>query len=104
MQKDYPNFQELNAEILAISVEGPSPGQRVSNLLDLQYPLLSDADHQVTDQYGVYNLLGDTLATPSVFVIDLEGVIRWEYIGQSSGDRPSSEMILEQVRSLLLSE
>lgn len=104
MQKDYPNFQELNAEILAISVEGPGPGQRVSNLLDLQYPLLSDADHQVTDQYGVYNLLGDTLATPSVFVIDLEGVIRWEYIGQSSGDRPSNEMILEQVRSLSLSQ
>jgi len=104
LQKDYPNFQELNAEILAISVEGPSPGQRVSNLLDLQYPLLSDADHQVTDQYGVYNLLGDTLATPSVFVIDLEGVIRWQYMGQSSGDRPSNEMILEQVRSLSLSQ
>lgn len=104
MQKDYPNFQELNAEILAISVEDPGPGQHVSNLLDLQYPLLSDADHQVTDQYGVYNLLGDTLATPSVFVIDLEGVIRWEYIGQSSGDRPSNEMILEQVRSLSLSQ
>lgn len=104
MQKDYPNFQELNAEILAISVEGPAPGQHVSNLLDLQYPVLSDADHQVTDQYGVYNLLGDTLATPSVFVIDLEGIIRWEYVGQSTGDRPSNKTTLEQLRSLSLSQ
>ncbi len=100
MQEDYPTFQELNAEILAISVEGPDPGQHVSKLLDLQYPLLSDADHQVTDLYGVYNLLGDSLATPSVFLIDLDGIVSWEYVGQDSRDRPSNAMILEQLRSL----
>lgn len=100
MQADYASFQELNAEILSISVEESAAGQRVSDLLDLQYPVLSDADRQVTDQYGVYNLLGDSLATPSVFIIDLEGIIRWDYVGQSASDRPSNQMILEQLRSL----
>ncbi len=100
MQQDYQRFQQLNAEILAISVQGPDVGQYVSNLLDLQYPVLSDADHRVTDQYGVYNLLGDSLATPAVFVMDLDGIVRWEYIGQNTGDRPSNEMILEQLTSL----
>ncbi len=104
MQEDYPSFQQLNGEILAISVEGRDIGQHLSNLLGLLYPVLSDADHQVTDQYGVYDLLGDKLATPSVFVIDLEGVIRWEYIGQDTRDRPSNQMILEQLSSLRLSE
>jgi len=94
----------LNAEILAISVEGREMGQHVSDLLDLQYPVLSDPDHQVTDRYGVYNLLGDKLATPSVFLIDLEGIMRWEYIGQDTSDRPSNEMILEQLSNLPLSE
>ncbi len=100
MQQDYQRFQQLNAEILAISVQGPDVGQYVSNLLGLQYPVLSDADHRVTDQYGVYNLLGDSLATPAVFVMDLDGIVRWEYIGQNTGDRPSNEMILEQLSSL----
>ena len=100
MQADYPSFQELNAEILAISVEDSPVGQHVSDLLDLQYPVLSDADHRVTGQYGVYNLLGDSLAAPSVFIIDLEGIIRWEYVGQSTSDRPSNQTILEQLRSL----
>jgi len=104
LQEDYPSFQQLNAEILAISVEGPEIGQYVSDLLNLRYPVLSDADHQVTDQYGVYNLLGDKLATPSVFVIDLERVIRWEYVGQDTGDRPSNQMILEQLNNSRLSE
>jgi peroxiredoxin len=100
LQRDYSDFQQLNAELLAISVEGAEKGQSVSDLLDLQYPVLSDPDHRVVDQYGVYNLLGDELATPSVFLIDLEGIIRWEYVGQDTRDRPSNEMILEQLGKL----
>ncbi len=102
MQEDYSKFVELNAQILAISVEEPPIGQYVMELLDIAYPILSDPQHEVVDQYGVYNLLGDSVATPSVFVIDTEGVIRWTYVGQSSGDRPSNEMILEQLRPLTL--
>lgn len=98
MQDDYLRFEELNAEILAISVEDADVGRYVSNLLELQYPISADLEHRVVDLYGVYNLLGDSLATPSVFVIDRDGVIRWKYVGQSSSDRPTNEMILEQVR------
>jgi peroxiredoxin len=104
LQEEYTRFTELNAEILAISVEGPEMGQYVSDLIGLQYPVLSDADHSVVEQYGVYNLLGDSLATPSVFVIDLDGVIRWAYVGQSSGDRPPNETILEQVGLMVPAE
>jgi len=104
LQGEYPRFQQLNAEILAVSVEYLEMAQYVSDLLDLQFPVLSDPDHQATDQYGVYNLLGDELATPSVFVIDLEGVIRWEYVGQDTRDRPSNELILEQLSDLPLSQ
>jgi len=98
LQDDYLRFEELNAEILAISVEDADVGRYVSNLLELQYPISADLEHRVVDLYGVYNLLGDSLATPSVFVIDRDGVIRWKYVGQSSSDRPTNEMILEQVR------
>ncbi len=100
MQTDYHKFEALNAEILAISVEDAAIGRRVTELLQLQYPVLADVKHEVVSLYGVYNLLGDFLATPSVFVVDHQGVIRWEYVGQSRGDRPTNEMILEQLRLL----
>jgi peroxiredoxin len=100
LQEDYPQFQALDTEILAISVEDASSGQHVSELLELQFPVIPDVGRQAVDLYGVYNLLGDSLATPSVFVIDMEGVIRWEYVGQSSGDRPSNDAILNQLRAL----
>lgn len=100
MRDDYPRFEQLNAEILAISVEDPAMAQRVSELLSLPYPLLSDREHRIVDEYGVYNLLGDSLATPSVFIIDMDGVIRWGYVGESSADRPGNEMILEQLAGI----
>jgi peroxiredoxin len=100
LQEDYPQFEEVDSEILAVSVEDATIGQHVSELLEIQYPILSDIEHKVVDQYGVFNLLGDSLATPSVFVIDTEGNIRWAYVGQSSADRPSDDTILEQLRGL----
>jgi peroxiredoxin len=100
LQEDYPRFEEVDSEILAVSVEDATIGQHVSELLEIQYPILSDIEHKVADQYGVYNLLGDSLATPSVFLIDMEGIIRWAYVGQSSADRPSDDTILEQLRGL----
>ena len=100
MQEQYQEFAALNAEILAVSVEDMAIGQNVSELLGLQYPVLSDVDHKAVSLYGIYNLLGDSLATPSVFLIDAQGVIRWEYVGASTTDRPSNEMILEQLRAV----
>lgn len=103
MQEQYQEFTASNAEILAVSVEDMAVGTRVSELLGLQYPVLSDVDRKVVDLYGIYNLLGDSLATPSVFLIDAEEVIRWEYVGVSAADRPSNEMILEQLRAVAVS-
>jgi peroxiredoxin len=100
LQNEYPQFQALNAEILAVSIEDASSGQHLTELLDLQFPVIPDVEREAISLYGVYNLLGDSLATPSVFVIDTEGVIRWEYVGQSSADRPSNDVILNQLRAL----
>ena len=48
----------------------------------------------------MFNLLDDDLATPSMFIIDTEGVIRWKYIGNSAGDRPELSTIKEQLAKL----
>lgn len=61
------------------------------------YPILADPQHQVAEAYGVFNVLGDQLAAPAVFVIDRDGRVRWSYIGQSSEDRPSIGEVLEQL-------
>ena len=59
--------------------------------------MLADPAHRVAEAYGVYDLLGDGLAAPSVFVIDIDGDILWSHIGQSSTDRPSAQTIMEHL-------
>ncbi len=64
------------------------------------FPVLYDASTEVTRSYTVYDLLDDGLATPSMFIIDAEGIIRWKYIGTSAGDRPALSTIKEQLAAL----
>lgn len=59
--------------------------------------MLADPAHSVAEAYGVYNLLGDDLAAPSVFVIGTDGRILWSYVGQSSTDRTSVQVIIEHL-------
>ncbi len=71
--------------------------EAVARVSGAPFPILADPDHAVAEAYGIYNLLGDGIATPSVFVIDTSGHIVWSYVGQSAADRPSVETILENV-------
>ena len=66
----------------------------------VSFPVLYDTSTSVTQSYAVYDLLGDGLATPSVFIVDAEGVIRWKYVGRDPGDRPSFSTIKNQLVGL----
>ena len=98
MHNNYETFQEAGAEIVALAVASLSTVERnVLNALNVPYPVLADPDHEVTEKYGVYNLLGDSLAAPAVFVIDTDGEILWSHVGSGPGDRPSPSLILENL-------
>ena len=59
--------------------------------------MLADPEHRVAEAYGVYNLLGDGLAAPAVFVIDTGGRIVWSYASRDPNDRPGAQTILEHL-------
>lgn len=59
--------------------------------------MLADPNHQASEAYGVYNLLGDQRAAPSVFIIDTDGRIVWSRVGRNSTDRPSAQEMLKEL-------
>jgi peroxiredoxin Q/BCP len=99
LQSHYQSFQEREAEVIALAVHDAAGAQRVAQVTGAVFPILADSDHAVADAYEVYNLLGDGVATPAVFIIDKKGRIAWSYVGQNFSDRPSVEMILENLPS-----
>ena len=97
LQQSYQAFQKLDAEVAALAVAPMSSVEGAREAAKATFPMMADADHIVAETYGVYNLLGDTLAAPSVFVIDTDGHILWGHIGRNPGDRPSVKMILDKL-------
>lgn len=85
--------------MLGIAVQNQFTAQNAVNSMGVTYPILADPDHSIADAFGVYNLLGDRVATPAVFIIDKSGHIVWSYIGQNINDRPSNQTILENIPS-----
>lgn len=98
LQRDYERFRAVDAEVVALSTETLEASTRLATDWGIEYPVLADPDHQVIESYGVYNLLGDQRATPSVFIVNEQGIIIWKYVGKDTVDRPDNEVILEQLR------
>ena len=65
--------------------------------LGIPFPVLYDPSQEVPEAYMVFDLLGDGLATPSTFVVDREGIIKWKYVGKSIGDRATTTEIVAQL-------
>ena len=97
LQQVYTDSQDLDAEILGISMDTITETSILAKTLGVTYKLLSDPNGKVAKEYGVYNLLGDGLATPAIFVINDSKTIDWNYVGKSVGDRPDTSDIIKRL-------
>jgi peroxiredoxin len=95
-----PEFRELGAEILGISVDGVWCHTAFSGDRKLHFPLLADFEPKgaVARLYGVYRADEGTTER-ALFVIGSEGVIHWSYISPV-GVNPGAEGILAALEEL----
>ena len=100
LQGDHEEITGLQTDIIAISTDDLSQASYVAESLRLDFPILYDPAADVVREYCVYNLWEDGMATPSTFVLDRTGKIRWQHIGKTVYDRPSDEEIIDQMRKL----
>lgn len=100
LQELKDELAEHGATVVALSVDPLEAVTLLKRELGLEYPVLSDADTAVSREYRVYNLLGDRLAAPSMFILDEDGIVRWRYIGRDLADRPTPEQILKALEDL----
>ena len=77
----YPQVTEKNAVVLGVSTDGVESHQAFKAKNDLPFPLLVDADHRISETYGVWRErtrpTGETFmgVARSHFVIDEEGKV-----------------------------
>lgn len=78
MKEDYPRLAAQGAEVVAISVDHIWAHRAFAEHLGgLPFPLLADWDKSVTRRYGLLDPERGA-ARRALFVLDREGIIRWQ--------------------------
>ena len=98
-------FNELEAQVVGISVNDPFSNNAFAEKNMLTFPLLSDYNREVVKLYGVElkdfaGLNGYSAAQRSVFVLDKNGFVRYKWISKDPGVEPNYQEIEEKLEQM----
>ena len=99
----FNEFRNLDATVIAISVDSPFVLGKFKEELNLPFELLSDFNKKTAKAYGaLHEKLGplEGVAKRSAFVIDREGVIQYESISDDPSVLPDVEAIKDVLDEL----
>jgi peroxiredoxin Q/BCP len=93
---DLAEFEDLGAQILAISPQSVESHERFAGVHGFKFPLLADTDLAVGRAYGILGPVG--FYRRSVFVIDGEGRIRYAHRASAGLTFRKTNELVEAVR------
>ena len=97
-------YEKLNAEVLGISVDSPFTLGKFKADNEYNFPLLSDFNKEVSQEYGafyeqfVFGMKG--VSKRAVFVVDTEGVVRYEEVLSNAGELPNFAAVRETLEKI----
>jgi len=97
-------YNNLNAEVIAISVNSIFTLAKFKEEQKFTFTLLADFNKEVSKAYGtlyenfVFGMKG--VSKRSAFVIDRQGIVRYAEVLESAGDLPNFEEIKNTLNSL----
>jgi glutaredoxin-dependent peroxiredoxin len=92
--------------VLGLCVESDRAHTAFARQLELPFPLLSDFNREVVEQFGIAYTPDQPysgfwgMSRRSVFVLDREGVIRYTWVSDDPGVAPNIEEVLAAVQAL----
>jgi len=104
MRDDMRKFNDMNAQILAISVDSPFTLAKFKEENKVEFPMLSDFNKEVSRAYHalyedfVLGLKG--VSKRAAFVLDSKGHIQHAEVLESAGDLPNFDAVKKTLASL----
>ena len=101
MQKHYDEISGAGAEILAISTDNLAGAESIVSKAVAEFPVLyTSKNNDVPISYNVFDLFGDGLASASVFIVDKDGNLAYENIGNSYRHQVSGDEVLRALAEI----
>lgn len=96
-------FEKLDAEVYGVSVDLPFAQNIWIQQESLNFPMLSDWDHEVIEQYDVvledmYGMVD--VAKRSIFVIDADGVVSYKWVRE--GENPDFDELISETQEAVV--
>jgi len=97
-------YESLNVQVLGISVDSLFTLAKFKEDQQLNFPLLSDFNKEVSASYGslyenwIFDMKG--VSKRSAFLIDSEGVLRYAEVLENPGEQPDFNAIQAAVSAL----
>ncbi len=105
IRDDIGTYSNVDADVVAISVDSLFTLEVFAQQQNLSFPLLSDFNKEASEAYGVlydefpaFGMKG--VSKRAAFIVDKEGKIQYSEVCDSPGDLPNFEAIKETLASL----
>ncbi len=104
MRDSLHDYNNMNAEILAVSVDSVFTLEKWKKDEGFNFNLLSDFNKDVSRAYGsiyeewIFGMKG--VSKRSAFVIDKDGIIRYAEVLENPGEMPNLQAVKDTVASL----
>jgi peroxiredoxin len=100
LRQEYQEFVDRNAEIIALGPDGPNAFKRFWKDNQLPFIGISDLRSRISDTYYQEVNLLKLGRMPALFIIDLNGRIRYAHYGDSMQDTTPVKVILDLLDQL----
>lgn len=95
MEAAYLDIQAEGAELIAISVDTLVDAQRMVDHAEASFPVLSDENHLVAKNYGLFDLLDDGVSAPATLILNRDLELIGSQVGTDIADRASAASIVK---------
>lgn len=98
-------LNDLDARVVAVSVDSPFSNKGFAEVNKLTFPLLSDYSREAVKRLDIVQkdfagLPGYSSAKRAVFVLDEGGTVRYSWISENPGVEPPYDDVMKAVSSL----
>lgn len=101
LAKNYEEIGARNAEIVAVSTDDLRGADIAVKSFAAGFPIVyTDGDPTIPQQYGVFNLHGDGLASTAMFIYDRDGTLVWESVGSKYFDTVPSKTVIRVLEEI----
>jgi peroxiredoxin Q/BCP len=102
LRQDHSEFVSRGAAIIVVGPDGPNAFRNYWQENDMPFIGAADLRSRVADRYAQEVNLFKLGRMPALFVIDRQGVIRFEHYGDNMQDIPANSTVLDVIDAINL--